>query len=61
MIPYIRHLDIGLIPTSEHRYSDIDPDIRALRYRVSNSDIGHFISDIRYNIGYNIGGPDIGV
>ena len=27
----IRHPHIGMIPTSEHRYSDIDPNVRAHR------------------------------
>jgi hypothetical protein len=46
-----------LIPIS--RRSDIGYQNSDVGYQ--NSDIGHTISDVRYNIRYNIGGPDIGV
>jgi hypothetical protein len=66
LIPDIRHPDIDMIPILEHSYSDIDLDITEsgrsdIGPRVPCSDIGNSISDIRYNIGYNIGGSDIRV
>ena len=51
-VPDISIPDIGVTPISEDRYSDIDPDIRLLRYL--DSELRYRTFHLRYRVQYRV-------